>query len=75
MKKVGKFREDQREDPALFRLCFVVAAVHEDVLLPRVAVKIAIQHNATFLVQVFYEFLCVVNGRVDILIRIFPTAI
>ena len=70
-----EFREHEWEDAALLRLGLVVAAVHEHVLFSRVAVQVAVQENASLVVQIPYQLLGVVDRRVQVLVWGLPTPV
>ena len=67
--------EDERENSALSRVLAIVAAVHENVLLARVAVQVAEHDQAPLLVYLLHQTLGMENCRVQGLVWHLPAAI
>jgi hypothetical protein len=61
VKQVGNFTKDERQDAALLGLFVLGTAVHENVRLPGVAVKVTNHHALTLLVKHFNQPFYVVN--------------
>ena len=69
------FAKDERKYAALAWILLVITPVHEDVLLTRVAVKIAVKDQASLLVDLLDEPLGMPDRGMQSLVRRLPSAI
>ena len=67
--------EDEGEDATLARVLFIVATVHEDVLLARVTMKVTEHDKAPLLMYLLHQSFCMKNSRMKDFVRCLPSSV